>query len=84
MIRALYRNAKISTAVPPHDTLTMKVYYPAAPTNSDTERMTGVVAADTVQAPFPVVIILPGINVGMEAYQWLAMRLAKTGLVVVT
>ncbi|MCP5098607.1 MAG: dienelactone hydrolase [Chloroflexi bacterium] len=84
MIRALYRNAKISTAVPPHDTLTMKVYYPAAPTNSETERMTGVIPADVGQALLPVVIILPGINVGMEAYQWLAMQLAADSMVVVT
>jgi dienelactone hydrolase len=83
-IRAFFRATKVATAQPPYDTLTLKIFYPAAPTGSETERMTGVVAADATLAPFPVLIFLPGINVGPEAYQWLALALAAKGLVVVT
>lgn len=84
MVRAFFRAVKVETAVSPHDTITLKIYYPAAPTGDEVERMTGVVAADVAQAPFPVVILMPGINVGPEAYHWLAVALAEKGLVVVT
>jgi dienelactone hydrolase len=83
MIRAIYRAIKVSAAAP-HDTLTLKLFYPAAPTGSEEERMSGVIAADAAQAPFPVVVFMPGVNVEMACYQWLAVRLAQTGLVVVT
>lgn len=84
MVRAFFRAVKVETAVSPHDTITLKIYYPAAPKGDETEQMTGVVAADAAQAPFPVVILMPGINVGPEAYHWLAVALAEKGLVVVT
>lgn len=83
MIRALFHTTKIPTAAPPYDTATLKIYYPALPTGSEMERMTGVIPADATLAPFPVVIFLPGINVEPQAYQWLAVRLAEAGLVVV-
>ena len=41
-------------------------------------------AADESGVPFPVVIMLPGINVGPEAYGWLARALAVQGVVTVT
>lgn len=84
MIRAFFRAVKVKTAVSPHDTITLKIYYPAAPTGDEMERMTGVVAANASQAPFPVIIMMPGINVGPEAYRWLAVNLAEKGCVVVT
>jgi dienelactone hydrolase len=84
MIRAIYRAIKVSDAAPPYDAMILKVYYPAAPTGSEEERMSGVIAADAAQAPFPVVVFMPGVNVEMACYQWLALRLAQTGLVVVT
>lgn len=84
MIRAIYRAIKVSDAASPYDTMMLKVYYPAAPTGSEEERMSGVIPADAAQAPFPVVVFMPGVNVEMACYQWLAVRLARTGLVVVT
>lgn len=84
MIRAFYRATKVEMAQPPYDTLTLKIYYPAAPTDSDMERNTGVIPANAELAPFPIVIFMPGINVGPEAYHWLALALAEKGLVVVT
>lgn len=82
-IRAFYRAAAVDTAVAPYNTITLKIYYPATPTDSDAERNTGVIPAAEEQAPFPVVIFMPGINVGPEAYHWLALALAEKGLVVV-
>lgn len=44
----------------------------------------GIVPADGERAPFTVVIFFNGINCGPEIYQWLAVALAKRGMVVVT
>lgn len=84
MIRAIYRSALVTGAQPPYDTMMLKVFYPAAPTGSAEDQNSGVIPADAAGAPFPVVILMPGVNVGMEGYQWLAVRLAEAGLVVVT
>jgi dienelactone hydrolase len=84
MIRAIYRSLKVPETAAPYETLTLKLFYPAAPTGSEEERMSGVIAADAAQTPFPVVIFMPGVNVEMACYQWLAVRLAQTGLVVAT
>lgn len=71
----------------PYDVVTMKVFYPAGtPTGkaAATSRNTGLIPANPTHAPFPIVILMPGINVGAEKYQWLAIELAQQGLVVVT
>ena len=43
--------------------------------------MTGVVAADTTGAPYPVVVFFNGINVSADSYRWLAVALAERGFV---
>ncbi|GIF26112.1 dienelactone hydrolase [Actinoplanes tereljensis] len=77
-----------ATAVPgyeaPFDTAHLRVFYPAKPTGSDAERLSGVFPADPALAPYPVVIIVSGVNVGQEAYRWLAVALAERGYVAVT
>ncbi len=83
-VRAFYRAVKVEQASAPYDTMTLKIYYPAVSTASEEARNTGVVPADSSLAPFPIIIFLPGINVGLESYQWLAVALAEQGLVVVT
>lgn len=83
-VRALFTAAKIDSAASPFDTLHLKVFYPAKMSGSDAERMTGVVPVDDAHAPLPVVIFFNGINVGPEAYQWLAVALVERGLAVVT
>lgn len=83
MIRSLYHAVRLPHAPAPHDTLHLKVYYPARPANTDQERMTGIIPADRARAPLPVVLFLNGINVGIEGYHWLACGLAERGLVVV-
>ena len=83
MIRALFYATKLSNAPSPYDVLHLKIYYPAAPTNSDAERMSGVIPAEITTAPMPVVIFFNGINVGIESYHWLAVKLAEANIVTV-
>lgn len=82
--RAVFRACEIPGARAPFDRLSLKIHYPALPDESEEQRSAGVVAADTEGKPYPVVIVLPGINVGPEAYAWLAKPLAVQGYIVVT
>lgn len=83
MIRALFHATTLPNASAPYNVLHLKVYYPATPTNSDAERMTGVIPADKTSVPMPVVIFFNGINVGIESYHWLAVKLAEANIVMV-
>lgn len=83
MIRAIFHAATLPNTTAPYNVLHLKVYYPATPTNSDAERMTGVIPADKTSAPMPVVIFFNGINVGIESYHWLAVKLAEANIVTV-
>ena len=83
MIRAIFHAATLPNASAPYNVLHLKVYYPATPTNSDAERMSGVIPADKSNTPMPVVIFFNGINVGMESYHWLAVKLAEANIVTV-
>ncbi len=82
-VRALYRAAAVPGLGAPYDRVTLKAYYPAAFGNSAEERNSGCVPADHGRGPCPVVILLPGINVGPESYAWLAQALAAQGFVCV-
>lgn len=84
VVRAVFAAVRVHDQTAPYDTIHAKVHYPAVPTGSDEERLTGAVPADAARAPFPVVVFLNGINVGPEAYGWLAQRLAAEGTAVVT
>ena len=83
MIRSLYGAARIPNAPEPFDTAHFRVFYPAARTGSDTERLTGELPPDPTLLPFPVVVILPGANVPPDSYSWLATRLATEGMAAV-
>ncbi|MGF1537091.1 MAG: dienelactone hydrolase [Elainellaceae cyanobacterium] len=83
-IRALYRAVTVEQTPPPHNTIHLKVFYPAQVTSGDRQQALGIFPADPEHVPFSVVILFNGINCGPEAYQWLAARLAQRGLVVVT
>jgi dienelactone hydrolase len=83
-VRAVYRACRIPGARAPYDRASLKIHYPALPDDSDEQRNAGLVPADQSAAPYPAVIILPGINVGPEAYAWLARRLVLAGLVTLT
>ncbi|WND03522.1 hypothetical protein QGN29_03935 [Temperatibacter marinus] len=83
-VRALFRAIHVTEAEAPYDTISAKIYYPATFGNSDLERNTGMIPVNEEKAPLPVVLLLPGINVGPESYAWLAKALAKEGNLVVT
>ncbi|MGI9667730.1 MAG: alpha/beta hydrolase family protein [Acidimicrobiia bacterium] len=83
MIRSLYGAARIPDAEPPYDTVHFRVFYPAATTGSDTERLTGEMNPQSGQ-PLPVVIFLPGVNVPPDSYTWLASAIAESGMAAVT
>jgi pimeloyl-ACP methyl ester carboxylesterase len=83
-VRALYRAVSIPGAAAPYASAALKVYYPACYSGTEEERNSGVIPAASEGAPFPVAIIMPGINVGPESYSWLALELAAQGVVTVT
>ena len=45
--------------------------------------MSGRLAADAAGAPYPVVVLVSGVNCPADAYRWLAFRLVEAGFVVV-
>ncbi len=83
-VRAVHAACTVPGNSAPYDTVHLKVFYPAAPTGDQAERMTGVVAADASCAPYPVVVLFNGINVSADSYRWLAESLTGQGFAVVT
>ena len=77
MIRALFR----SVDMPGLPSLSLKIHYPAVYSASEMERNTGMLPADQAHAPYPVAILMPGINVSPENYGWLAQAFVKAGFV---
>ncbi len=84
LIRCVHGATTVPGNAAPHDTLHYRVFYPAQYTGSDSERLSGALPPDRSAAPWPVVIILPGINVGSEGYRWIAEQLALAGIAAVT
>jgi pimeloyl-ACP methyl ester carboxylesterase len=82
-VRALFDAVHIPTGTPPYATAHVKLYYPAAPQNTETEKRTGIIPAEKEASPMPVVVFCGGINVGMGGYHWLAVQLAAVGIVTV-
>ena len=83
-VRAVYRAAQVADRPAPYDNVTLKLHYPCRYGDSFEERDTVFIPPDTERAPFPVVIIMPGVNISLEAYGWLAHELAQAGFAVVT
>ncbi|WP_036482930.1 dienelactone hydrolase [Myxosarcina sp. GI1] len=83
-VRALYRAAKVANAPSPYDTIHLKVFYPARLSGKESQQNFGIVPANKDRSPFKIVIFFNGVNCGAERYQWLAVKLAERGLVVVT
>jgi predicted dienelactone hydrolase len=82
-VRAIYDAAKVADIQPPYDTIHLKVYYPASLDDSMEQINMGVVPARDDAAPWPVAIFMPGTNVPVESYAWLAKALAEHGIVTV-
>jgi len=83
MIRSIFQAIEVVDAATPYDMIQLKVFYPVMSDNAPAQSM-GTITADPQHALFPVVIFFGGINCGWEMYQWLAVKLAARGLVVVT
>ncbi len=75
---------RVPGAEAPYDTLHVTIRYPALPAGDDLERMSGMLRADGSGAPYPVVVVLPGINVASSGYLDLAVAMVEAGLVVLT
>ncbi len=60
------------------------LYYPGDLDRLEEARLTGVVPAQQAGEPWPVLVMMPGINVAPDSYRWLAHRLVPAGLCVVT
>lgn len=83
-VRAIFQAAKVEGAASPYDTIHLKIFYLTQTLGSSSEQNMGVFPADSQKSPFKVVIFFNGINCTIESYQWLAIKLAERGLVVVT
>ncbi|MEH2273915.1 MAG: dienelactone hydrolase [Nostoc sp.] len=81
-VRAFFEAAKVEGVHSPYDTIHLKILYPAQ-IPDQLEKSTGIEPADPEKAPFPVVILFNGFNCDAQQYQWLAVKLAERGLVVV-
>ena len=60
------------------------LYYPGDRGRLEEARLTGQVPAVDATEPWPLLIMMPGINVAPDAYRWLAHRLVPAGLCMVT
>jgi len=83
-VRSLWSAVRVPGQPAPFDTAHLRIHYPAARERTEAARLTGIVDADPSDAPYPIVVILSGINVAQDAYRWLAVHLAGAGLVAVT
>ena len=80
----IVRSVHFGFDVPDTDASIATLYYPADEGSLDAARLTGLVAADRSRAPWPLIIMLPGINVTPDSYRWLAIRLVQAGYCVAT
>lgn len=79
-IRSIVEAIKIEQTSSPYDSLHLKIFYPSNTQDAEMGRF----PVDSQQAPYKIVILFNGINCDPQQYQWLAIQLAKQGLIVVT
>ncbi len=82
--RAFFDAVTLDNLAAPYNTANLKIFYPASYGDSPEERNSGVIPADSAKAPFPVVILMPGINVETAGYSWLARALTQQGFICIT
>ena len=83
-VRAIFRAVKIERKTAPFDTIFLKIFYPSTPPQNDIEKNSGILSPEVSNAPFPVVIMLNGVNCPPESYQWLAEFLCEKGFIFVS
>lgn len=79
MVRALFRAVPPPAAAGDQPAIYTKLYYPALYSGTHEEKNTGMLPANAARAPFPIAILMPGINVSPDSYAWLATALAEAG-----
>ncbi|MFM7061923.1 MAG: alpha/beta hydrolase family protein [Actinomycetes bacterium] len=84
MIRCLHEAVAVPALTAPYDTVHLRVFHEAHRTDDPLETQSGMLPADRSAGPRPVVVVLPGVNIGPEGYRWLAERWVAEGFVVVT
>lgn len=84
LVRAVREAVRVPGAPAPYDTAHVTIRHPARPASTEIERMSGMLPADASGAPYPVVVVVPGVNVSSEGYRWLASALVEAGYVCVT
>jgi predicted dienelactone hydrolase len=81
------RAVHTAVAVPgeaPYDRAHLKVFYPSGvPGSTAAERGSGMVAA-APGGPFPVAVLCNPVNIGSEFHRWIAVALARRGIVCAT
>jgi predicted dienelactone hydrolase len=82
--RAIFRAVKVENAESPFDVIQLKIFYPSLEPQDDTQRNSGILPPDKSNSPFPVVIMLNGVNCPPESYQWLALELCQRGCIFVS
>ena len=82
--RAIFRSIKVEGKSAPFDTIFLKVFYPALEPQTDIEKNSGILSPAKSNAPFPVLLMLNGVNCPPESYVWLAKFLCENGFVFVT
>lgn len=83
MVRGFFEAAQIPGYLAPYDTIQMKILYPAKRSGNDLETNMGIMPVDSEKAPFPVIIFFNGFNCEAQQYEWLGVKLAECGMVVV-
>lgn len=83
MVRALFRAVAMPGQAAPYGGLYSKVFYPALYGGTPFENNTGSLPAAKADQPYPLAVLMPGINVSPEAYGWLAAALVQAGFVAV-
>jgi predicted dienelactone hydrolase len=82
--RAIFRAVKVENAKTPFDVIHLKIFYPAYPPQNDIERNTGILSPKISNTPYPVILMLNGVNCPPESYQWLGEFLCEKGYIFVT
>lgn len=84
LTRSLWWAVEVPGTPAPWNVAHLRAFYRATPTWSLAERMSGALPADRADGRRPVVLVVPGINIGQDSYRWLAEELVDAGFVAVT
>jgi dienelactone hydrolase len=84
LTRSVWWAAEVPGAPVPWNVAHLRAFYSAVPSWSLAERMSGSLPADPSAGARPVVLVVPGINIGQDSYRWIAERLVDAGFIAVT